>query len=99
MYIVEVRPAKEIGDYLFNWYYPNIYLVDDSGKEECLSPNSILFEPTRKDLSPSIRSLVFSMIQRQKQERIALKADMVAKLGHDFTVSGDTSIRLGTDSL
>lgn len=52
-----------------------------------------------KDLPPSIRSLVFSMIQRQKQERIALKADMVAKLGHDFTVSGDISIRLGTDSL
>lgn len=97
--IVEVRPAKEIGDYLFNWYYPNIYLVDDSGKEECISPSSILFEPTMKDLPPSIRSQVYSMIQQQKQERIALKADMVAKLGHDFTVSGDIDIRLGTDSL
>ena len=38
MHIVEVRPAKEIGDYLTNWYYSNIYLVDSSGKEECLSP-------------------------------------------------------------
>lgn len=38
MHIVEGRLAKEIGDYLTNWYYPNIYLVDSSGKEECLSP-------------------------------------------------------------
>lgn len=36
MYIVEVRPAKEIGDYLYNWYFPNIYLVDDSGRRNVL---------------------------------------------------------------
>lgn len=97
--IVEVRPAKEIGDYLYNWYYPNIYLVDDSGKEECLSPSSKLFQVTMNDLPESTKSQVYSMIQQQKQERIALKADMIAKLGHDFTVSGDIGIRLGADSL
>lgn len=97
--IVEVRPAKELGDYLYNWYFPNIYLVDDSGEEECISPSSLLFESRMKDLPPSTRSLVYSRIQEQKQERIVLKAEMVAKLGHDFTVSGDIGIRLGTYSL
>lgn len=97
--IVEVRPAKELGDYLYNWYFPNIYLVDDSGKEECISPSSLLFESIMEDLPPSTRSLVYSRIQEQKQERIALKAEMVARLGHDFTVSGDIGLRLGTYSL
>ena len=97
--IVDVKPAKEIGDYLSNWYYPNIYLVSDSGKEECVSPNSRLFQAMMNDLPASTKSQVFSMIQSQKQERIALKADMVARLGHDFTVSGDIDIRLGAESL
>lgn len=97
--IVAVNPAKEIGDYLSNWYYPNIYLVDSSGKEECISPNSRLFKVMMNDLPESTKLLIYSTIQSQKQDRIALKAEMVAKLGHDFTVSGDIDIRLGADSL
>ena len=83
MYIVEVRPAKEIGDYLFNWYYPNIYLVDDSGKEECISPSSILFEPTMKDLPPSIASSIRDLSDNTKkliEQNKVQSADTIPKI-------------------